>query len=189
MNWMTGAAEAAGAVANKSAVLIDNYPVDIPTARLWEAHGALPKGTVSAAPVVEPPPLCGSGRHPPRRSGDFRAARRVVGSCLRTRTGSRSTHTGRRRPRREGVTKVSTGRSGRQGGRSAGPSALRPGRSMHQICRILGAGMAAFVLGAGLLAGSAGTAQAAPSDCTGGANAFTESPTASAASPWRERWR
>ncbi|WP_406335902.1 polymorphic toxin type 5 domain-containing protein [Streptomyces sp. NBC_00203] len=55
LNWMTGSAEAAGSVTSKPAVLIENYPVDIPTARLWEAHGKLPAGTVSAAPVVEPP--------------------------------------------------------------------------------------------------------------------------------------
>lgn len=44
LNWMTGSAEAAGSVTSKPAVLIENYPVDIPTARLWEAHGKLPHG-------------------------------------------------------------------------------------------------------------------------------------------------
>ncbi|KUN51071.1 hypothetical protein AQJ43_29735 [Streptomyces avermitilis] len=55
LNWMSGFTEASGSVTSKSAVLIEGYPVDIPTARLWEAHGKLPAGTVSAAPVVEPP--------------------------------------------------------------------------------------------------------------------------------------
>ncbi|MCX5328335.1 polymorphic toxin type 5 domain-containing protein [Streptomyces sp. NBC_00140] len=57
LNWMSGSAETAGAVTNKPAVLLDNYAVDIPTAQMWEARGALPPGTVSAAPVVEPPAL------------------------------------------------------------------------------------------------------------------------------------
>ncbi|PWI17994.1 hypothetical protein DI272_30420 [Streptomyces sp. Act143] len=47
---------------------------------------------------------------------------------------------------------------------------------MRRFRRIFSAGTAAFVLGAGLLAGSAGAAQAAPSDCTGGANGFTDIP-------------
>jgi hypothetical protein len=57
LNWMTGSAEAVGSVTSKPVVLIEDYPVDIPTARLWEAHGKVPPGTVSAAPVVEPPAL------------------------------------------------------------------------------------------------------------------------------------
>ncbi|MFJ4467160.1 hypothetical protein ACIP2X_06490 [Streptomyces sp. NPDC089424] len=47
---------------------------------------------------------------------------------------------------------------------------------MHGMRRILSVGTTAFVLGAGLLAGSSGAAQAAPSDCTGGANGFTDIP-------------
>ncbi|MFE9682038.1 hypothetical protein [Streptomyces sp. NPDC006285] len=47
---------------------------------------------------------------------------------------------------------------------------------MHSIRRILSVGTAAFVLGAGLLAGSSGAAQAAASECTGGANGFTDIP-------------
>ncbi|GKQ38453.1 hypothetical protein [Streptomyces sp. A012304] len=47
---------------------------------------------------------------------------------------------------------------------------------MHSIRQIFSVGLAAFVLGAGLLAGSSGTAQAAASDCTGGANGFTDIP-------------
>ncbi|MFF3489181.1 hypothetical protein ACFYXC_38965 [Streptomyces sp. NPDC002701] len=47
---------------------------------------------------------------------------------------------------------------------------------MHSIRRIFSMGAAALVLGAGLIAGSSGTAQAAPSDCTGGANGFTDIP-------------
>jgi hypothetical protein len=50
------------------------------------------------------------------------------------------------------------------------------GEDMHGIRRILSVGTAAFVLGAGLLAGSSGVAQAAASDCTGGANGFTDIP-------------
>ncbi|WP_369265123.1 polymorphic toxin type 5 domain-containing protein [Streptomyces sp. R35] len=57
LNGVTGSAEAAGPVTSKPAVLIEDYPVDIPTARLWEAHGCLTPGTVSAAPVVERPAL------------------------------------------------------------------------------------------------------------------------------------
>jgi len=47
---------------------------------------------------------------------------------------------------------------------------------MHGIRRIFSVGTAAFVLGAGLLAGSSGAAQAAASDCTGGAAGFTDIP-------------
>lgn len=56
LNWMSGASEAAGSVTSKPAVLIDGFPVDIPTARLWEAHPkGLPKGTVAAAPIIQAP--------------------------------------------------------------------------------------------------------------------------------------
>jgi hypothetical protein len=55
LNWMAGSAEAAGSVTSKPAVLIDGYPVDIPTARLWESHGVVPPGTVSGSPIVEAP--------------------------------------------------------------------------------------------------------------------------------------
>ncbi|MEV6115958.1 polymorphic toxin type 5 domain-containing protein [Streptomyces sp. NPDC052109] len=55
LNWMTGSAEAGGSVTSKPAVLIDGVPVDIPTARLWESHGALPPGTVSGSPIVDAP--------------------------------------------------------------------------------------------------------------------------------------
>lgn len=47
---------------------------------------------------------------------------------------------------------------------------------MHSIRRIFSMGAAALVLGAGLIAGSSGTAQAAPSDCVGGAKGFTDIP-------------
>ncbi|GGX58619.1 hypothetical protein GCM10010321_89310 [Streptomyces chartreusis] len=40
---------------------------------------------------------------------------------------------------------------------------------MRSIRRIFSVGTAALVLGAGLVAGSSGAAQAAASDCTGGA--------------------
>lgn len=56
LNWLTGqVSEAKGAYVSKPAVMIDVFPVDIPTARLYESHGLLPAGTVDAAPVVEPP--------------------------------------------------------------------------------------------------------------------------------------
>ncbi|MER6678064.1 hypothetical protein [Streptomyces sp. NPDC000983] len=47
---------------------------------------------------------------------------------------------------------------------------------MRSVRRIFSVGAAAFMLGAGLLAGSSGVAQAAASDCTGGANGFTDIP-------------
>ncbi|MFC9503751.1 hypothetical protein [Streptomyces sp. NPDC057002] len=47
---------------------------------------------------------------------------------------------------------------------------------MHSIRRIFSVGAAALMLGAGLVAGSSGAAQAAASDCTGGANGFTDIP-------------
>ena len=56
LNWLTGqTGEAKGAYLSKPAVMIDDFPVDIPTARVWESHGLLPVGTVDAAPVIEPP--------------------------------------------------------------------------------------------------------------------------------------
>jgi Bacterial toxin 5 len=56
LNWLTGqVSEAKGAYVSKPAVMIDRYPIDIPTARLYESHGLLPAGTVDAAPVIEPP--------------------------------------------------------------------------------------------------------------------------------------
>jgi hypothetical protein len=55
-NWLTGqTAEARGAYLSKPAVMIDGFPVDIPTARLYEGHGLLPSGTVDAAPFIEAP--------------------------------------------------------------------------------------------------------------------------------------
>jgi hypothetical protein len=58
LNWLSGqSVEAQGAYSSKGAVLIDGYPVDIRTARLYESHGLLPAGTVAAAPMIEPPPL------------------------------------------------------------------------------------------------------------------------------------
>ena len=47
---------------------------------------------------------------------------------------------------------------------------------MRSIRRMFSVGATALVLGAGLMAGSSGTAQAAPSDCTGGAAGFTDIP-------------
>ncbi|MFJ6088024.1 hypothetical protein ACIQI8_42350 [Streptomyces sp. NPDC092369] len=47
---------------------------------------------------------------------------------------------------------------------------------MRSIRRIFSVGTAALVLGAGLVAGSSAAAQAAPSDCTGGAQGFTDIP-------------
>lgn len=47
---------------------------------------------------------------------------------------------------------------------------------MHTIRRIFSLGAAALMLGAGLVAGTSGAAQAAASDCTGGANGFTDIP-------------
>ncbi|MFI6340526.1 hypothetical protein [Streptomyces sp. NPDC050535] len=47
---------------------------------------------------------------------------------------------------------------------------------MRSIRRIFSVGTAALVLGAGLVAGSSGAAQAAASDCTGGAKGFTDIP-------------
>ncbi|MFE6488949.1 hypothetical protein [Streptomyces sp. NPDC057757] len=47
---------------------------------------------------------------------------------------------------------------------------------MRSIRRIFSVGTAALVLGAGLMAGSSGTAQAAASDCAGGAKGFTDIP-------------
>ncbi|SNX56256.1 hypothetical protein SAMN06272735_0702 [Streptomyces sp. TLI_55] len=47
---------------------------------------------------------------------------------------------------------------------------------MNTLRRVTGMTTAALVLGAGLLAGSSGTAQAAPEDCTAGANGFTDIP-------------
>ncbi|WP_105971929.1 hypothetical protein [Streptomyces geranii] len=47
---------------------------------------------------------------------------------------------------------------------------------MRGVRRTFGVGTAALVLGAGLLAGSSGAAQAAASDCTGGAAGFTDIP-------------
>jgi hypothetical protein len=56
LNWLTGqTGEAKGAYLSKPAVLIDGFPVDVPTARIWESHGLLPAGTVDAASVIEPP--------------------------------------------------------------------------------------------------------------------------------------
>ncbi|WP_179155482.1 polymorphic toxin type 5 domain-containing protein [Microbispora sp. GKU 823] len=47
--------EGKGAYASKPAVLIDDIPVDVPTAELYESHGLLPAGTVHSAVLVEPP--------------------------------------------------------------------------------------------------------------------------------------
>ncbi|MFC7840728.1 hypothetical protein [Streptomyces sp. NPDC057382] len=47
---------------------------------------------------------------------------------------------------------------------------------MRSIRRILSVGAAALVLTAGLVAGTSSAAQAAASDCTGGANGFTDIP-------------
>ncbi|MEV0935397.1 hypothetical protein [Streptomyces phaeochromogenes] len=47
---------------------------------------------------------------------------------------------------------------------------------MHSIRRIFSVGTAALVLGAGLVAGSSGAAQAAASDCTQGRAGFTDIP-------------
>jgi hypothetical protein len=58
LNWLSGGnVETKGAIANKPAVLIDGYPVDIPTARVWENAGELAPGTVDAAPLILPPEL------------------------------------------------------------------------------------------------------------------------------------
>ena len=58
LNWLSGQQiETRGAYSSKGAVLIDGYPIDIRTARLYESHGLLPSGTVNAAPMVEPPPF------------------------------------------------------------------------------------------------------------------------------------
>lgn len=47
--------ESRGAYSSKGAVLIEEYPVDIPTAKRYESHGLLPPGTVDAAQMIEPP--------------------------------------------------------------------------------------------------------------------------------------
>jgi hypothetical protein len=47
---------------------------------------------------------------------------------------------------------------------------------MRSIRRIFTVGATALMLGAGLVAGSTGTAQAAASDCAGGAKGFTDIP-------------
>jgi Bacterial toxin 5 len=58
LNWLSGQLiETKGAYSSKGAVLIDGYPVDIRTAKLYEKHGLLPAGTVDAAPIIEPPPF------------------------------------------------------------------------------------------------------------------------------------
>ena len=58
LNWLSGQViESQGAYSSKGAVLIDGYPVDIRTARLYESHALLPEGTVDAAPMIEPPPF------------------------------------------------------------------------------------------------------------------------------------
>jgi hypothetical protein len=58
LNWLSGGnVETKGAIANKPAVLIDGYPVDIPTARVYESAGELAPGTVDAAPLILPPEL------------------------------------------------------------------------------------------------------------------------------------
>jgi Bacterial toxin 5 len=57
-NWLSGqTVENLGAFSSKPAVLIDGYPVDITTARIWEANDALPPGTVDSAVYIEPPPF------------------------------------------------------------------------------------------------------------------------------------
>jgi hypothetical protein len=56
LNWLTGqTGEAKSAYLSKPAVLIDGFPVDIPTARLYESHGLLPAGTVDSSPIIDPP--------------------------------------------------------------------------------------------------------------------------------------
>ncbi|MFC8667050.1 hypothetical protein [Streptomyces sp. NPDC057199] len=50
------------------------------------------------------------------------------------------------------------------------------GENMHSIRRIFSVGAAAIMLAAGVVAGSAGAAQAARSDCEGGVNGFTDIP-------------
>lgn len=56
LNWLSGQIiETKGAYSSKGAVLIDGFPVDIRTARLYERHGLLTAGTVDAAPLIEPP--------------------------------------------------------------------------------------------------------------------------------------
>jgi hypothetical protein len=56
LNWLTGqTGENLGSYVSKPAVLIDDYPLDIPTARLYESYGLLPSGTVDAAPHIEAP--------------------------------------------------------------------------------------------------------------------------------------
>lgn len=47
---------------------------------------------------------------------------------------------------------------------------------MRSVRRVLSVDAAALVLGAGLVAGSSGAAQAAAPDCTGGAKGFTDIP-------------
>jgi hypothetical protein len=47
---------------------------------------------------------------------------------------------------------------------------------MRDIRRIFSVGAAALVLGAGLVAGTSGAAQAAPGDCVNGAKGFTDIP-------------
>lgn len=47
---------------------------------------------------------------------------------------------------------------------------------MRSIRRIFSVGAAALVLGAGLVVGTSGVAEAAASDCTGGAQGFTDIP-------------
>ena len=55
LNWGTGRSEGTGQYTSKPAVLIDGFPVDIPTARLYENYKLLKAGTVDAAPVIEAP--------------------------------------------------------------------------------------------------------------------------------------
>jgi len=56
LNWLLGqTGEMRGSYLSKPALMIDDFPVDIPTARLYESYGQLPTGTVDAAPVIEPP--------------------------------------------------------------------------------------------------------------------------------------
>ncbi len=57
LNWESGLTlEARGVFSNKQAVLIDGFPVDIPTAKAWESvPGGLPPGTTDGSPIIEPP--------------------------------------------------------------------------------------------------------------------------------------
>jgi hypothetical protein len=58
LNWLTGqTGESKGVYVSKSAVMIDDFVIDITTARLYESHELLPAGTVDAATVIEPPGL------------------------------------------------------------------------------------------------------------------------------------